>query len=103
MCNMITLCHNTGAYSALVFHVADFDVVRSHGLSLIGLIHNEAQYGKTELDSSFYHFKFQLKKYVRKTKGAVLTQFDMARAMEYSNGIANSKFEMLQFSRNHID
>ena len=97
------LCDNAGTYSAVVFYVAPFDAVRSNGLKLIGLIHNEAQDRKTELDSSFYHFKFQLKKHVRKTKGAVLTPCDMARAMEYSNFITNSIFDMLQFRRNQLD
>ena len=87
----------------MVFHVAPFDAVRSNGLKLIGLIHNEDQDGKTKLDSSFYHFKFQLKKNFRKTKGAVLTPCGMARAMEHSNVIANSRFDTLQFSRNRLD
>ena len=77
--------------------------MRSHGLKLIRLIQNEAQDRKTELDSSFYHFKFQLKKNVSKTKGAVLTPHDMARAMECSNGIDNSRFDMIQFSLNRLD
>ena len=42
----------------MVFHVATFDFVKSHGLNLIGLMHNEAQDRKTELDSSFFYFKF---------------------------------------------
>ena len=79
--NLIILCDNAGTYSVVVFHVAAFDVVRSHGFKLIGLIHNEAQYGNTEIDYSFYHFKFQLKNYIRKTKGAVLNPYGMARAM----------------------
>ena len=101
--NLIILCDNDDTYSAVVFHVAAFDVARSCELKLIGLIHNEDQDGKTELDSSFYHFKFQLKKLIRKTKGAVLTPYEMARAMEYSNGIDNSRFDILQFSRNRLD
>ena len=53
MHDTITLCDNDGTYYVVVFHVADFDVVRSHGLNLIGLIHNKAQNGKIQLDSSF--------------------------------------------------
>ena len=60
--NVTILCDNAGTYSAVVFHVATFDVVKSHGLNLIGLTHNDAQDGKTELDFSFSHFKLHLKK-----------------------------------------
>ena len=56
--NATTLCDDDGAYYAMVFHAAIFDVVKYHGLSLIGLMHNEAQDRKTELDSSFFYFKF---------------------------------------------
>ena len=57
--NIIILSDNAGTYSANVFNVASFDVVRSNGLILLGIIHNEAQDGETELDSAFFHFKFR--------------------------------------------
>ena len=66
------LCNNAGTYSAVVFHVDAFDVVKSHGSTLIGLTHNEAQDGNAELDSSFFYFNFHLKKHIRKTKGKLL-------------------------------
>ena len=53
MQNIIILCDNADPYYAVLFYVATFDLVKSHGLDLIGLTHNEAQDGKTELDSSF--------------------------------------------------
>ena len=87
----------------MVFHVDTFDVVKSHGFNLIRLTHNEVQDGKTDLDSSFYHLKFQLKKHVRKTKYDALTPCDMVRAMEHQSGIANSRFYMLQFSHKRLD
>ena len=87
--NVILLTDNTGTYSANVFHVACFDVVKSHGLNLDGIIHNEAQDGKTELDSTFFHFKFHLRKYIRCYKTNVLTPSDMAKAMLHENGLKN--------------
>ena len=86
----------------MVLHVAAFDVVISHGLKQIVLIRNEDKDEKTDLGSSFYHFKFQLKKHIRKTKGAFLNPYDIERLMEYSNGIANSRFDTLQFSCNRL-
>ena len=59
--NIILLCDNTGTYSVVVFYVAAFDVLRSHRLKLIGVIPDEAQDGKTKLDSLFYHFKASLR------------------------------------------
>lgn len=38
-------------YSSLVFHVPVFDIVASHRLELMGIIHNELQDRKTELTS----------------------------------------------------
>ena len=86
-----------------MLHASTFDVVRSHGLKLIGLIHNENQDMKTEIYYSFYHLKFQLKNYDMKTKGSVLTPQGMARVMECSNGTSNSRFDMIQFSCNRLD
>ena len=73
--NMIILCDKVGTYSVVVFRVAAFDVVKSHGLNLIGLMHNEAKDEKTELDSSFFHFKFHLMKHIKKTKGMLEFSF----------------------------
>ena len=38
-----------------------------------------------------------------KTKGAILTPHDMARVIEHSYCIANSRFDMIQFSCNRLD
>ena len=54
-------------YSANTFHVAIYDIVKSHGLQLIGIIifiYPEAQDVKSELDAGFYQFKRQLKKMI---------------------------------------
>lgn len=85
--NVILLTDNVGTYSKNVFHIAWFDVVRSHGLNIIGIIHNEAQHEKKELDSTFIQFKFHLRKYVCRYKTDVLTPSDMANAMSYGNGL----------------
>ena len=92
------LSDNAGTYSAHIFHVAVFDVVQSYGLQLLGLIHNEAQDGKTELDSSFYHFKHQLHKYIGRFKASVLTPNDMTKAMNYGKGLKNSQLDVVQFN-----
>ena len=52
------IADNAGTYSANIFSVAVFDIVKSHHLKLQGLIHNESQDGKTELDSSFFNSSF---------------------------------------------
>ena len=83
--------------------MAAFDITKSHGLILLGIIHNEAQDGKTELDSSFFHFKYQLHKYASYYKGSVLTPSDMGRAMSFGRGLQNSRFDIVLFDRNHLD
>ena len=65
--DIINLSDNAGTYSADVFSVAAFDIARSHGLRVAGIIHNEAQDWKTELDSWFFHFKRQLKKWMSRS------------------------------------
>ena len=100
---LIIITDNAGTYSADLFHVAAFDVVASHGLQLNGIIHNESQDGKTELDSSFAHFKLQLRKYIRHYKSSVLTPFDMAKAMQYNGGVCNYRLDIVSFSRNYLD
>ena len=45
---IILVSDNAGTYSADVFHIAVFDVVRSHGFEVRGILHNESQ------RSSFY-------------------------------------------------
>ena len=85
---LVILSDNAETYSAKVFHLAAFDVVASHGLILAGVVHNEAQDGKTELDSTFFHFKQRLKKHLYATKLAVLTPYYIATAMEYSPRLA---------------
>ena len=101
--SVIILSDNAGTYSADVFSVAVFDVVRSHGLAVKGIIHNEAQDGKTELDSWFYHFKRQLKKWMSRFKCAVLTPNHMAEAMEYSTGVKGMRFDIVRLKRNQLD
>ena len=101
--NLMMLCGNAGTCSAVALYTATFDVVRSRRLKLIGLTRNEAQDRKTELDSSFHHFKFQHKKRTRKNKGAALSLHSMIRAMEHSSGIASRGSGMLQFSRNRLN
>ena len=83
--------------------MATFDIVKSHNLELEGLIHNEAQDGKTELDSSFYHFKRQLKKYMLRFKSTILTPQHMANAMEYANGVKNYLFGIIELNKCHLD
>ena len=68
-----------------------------------GIIHNEAQDGKTELDSWFYHFKRQLKKWMSRFKCAVLTPNHMAEAMEYSTGVKGMRFDIVRLKRNQLD
>ena len=77
--------------------------MKSHHLKLQGLIHNESQDGKTELDSSFFHFKLHLKKYMNHYKTSILTPQDMARAMEYASGVKNFRFDIVEFNRTHLD
>ena len=101
--NIMLLSDNAGTYSSNIFHVAAFDVVKSHGLRLINIIHNEAQDGKTELDSSFYHFKQQLYKWSRFHKTSVLTPRDMANAMYYGRGLPNCRFDIVQFDRPYLN
>jgi hypothetical protein len=101
--NIVVLSDNAGTYSANIFNVASFDIVKSHGLTLLGIIHNEAQDGKTELDSSFFHFKNQINKYVIGNKTSVLTPSDMAEAMKYKGGLKNSRFDVILLDRNWLD
>ena len=100
---IIILSDNAGTYSADFFSVAAFDVAKSHGLSVAGIIHNEAQDGKTELDSWFFHFKRQLKKWMSRFKCAVLTPRHMAEAMEYSTGVKGMRLDIVRLDRNHLD
>lgn len=65
---LMILSDNTGTYSSLIFHIAVFNIVASHIIELIGVIHNKLQDGKMELSSWFFHFKIQLHKYVSGTK-----------------------------------
>ena len=100
--DIIILSDNAGTYSADVFSVAAFDIARSHGLRVAGIIHNEAQDGKTELDSWFFHFKRQLKKWMSRFKCAVLTPRHMAEAMEYSTGVKGMRFDIVRLDRTHL-
>ena len=68
-----------------------------------GILHNESQDGKTELDSTFFHFKHQLRKYIRHGKSSVLTPSDMSDAMKYNNGLRNSHFNIVELNRNYLD
>ena len=83
--------------------MAVFDIVKSHDIELEGLIHNEAQGGKSELDSSFYHFKRQLKICMLRFKSAILTPQHMANYMEYANGVKNYRFDIIELNRKHLE
>ena len=37
------------------------------------------------------------------SKGAILTPHDMGKTIENHNGIANDRFDLLNFSRNRLD
>ena len=99
---LIILSDNACTYSSHVFHVAAFDIASSHGWQLTGIIHNESQDGKTELDSAFFHYKFQIHKYISATKGSVLTPGDMLKAMQYGKGLNNSNFFVILFDRKRL-
>ena len=77
------LSDNAIIYSSPIFHVAVFDIVKSHGYKLVNLIHNKSQNSKTELDLAFFNFKDQLYKYVSVTKSSVLTLSNILQAMKY--------------------
>lgn len=49
--DIVVLSNNAATYSADVFSVGVFDIAQSHGLRVSAIIDNEAQDGKTELDS----------------------------------------------------
>lgn len=100
---VIILSDNAGTYSSNIFHIAAFDIVESHGLRLVNIIHNEAQDGKTELDKSFHHFKQHLYKFTQYSKSSVLTPCDMINAMEYLDGIPNARFDIVSFNRPHLN
>ena len=86
-----------------MFSVAIFDIARSHGLKIRTILHNEAQDGKTELDSWFFHFKRQLKKWMNRYKSAVLTPRHMAEAMAYSTGVKGMRFDIVRLDRIWLD
>ena len=101
--DIIIITDNAGTYSADVFSVAIFDIARSHGLKIRTILHNEAQDGKTELDSWFFHFKRQLKKWMNRYKSAVLTPRHMAEAMAYSTGVKGMRFDIVRLDRIWLD
>ena len=93
---------NAATYSPDVFSIACFDIARSHGLKVMVLIHNEAQDGKTQLDTSFYYFKRQLLKWSRYYTCGVLTPSHMKEAMEHSNGVKGMRFDIVDFDRTRL-
>jgi len=97
--HLILIMDNAGTYSADVFSVAAFDIARSHGLKIKYILHNEAQDGKTELDSWFFHFKRQLTKWMNRWTLAVLTPSHMAEAMGYSTGVKGMRFDIVCLDR----
>ena len=67
------------------------------------ILHNEPQDGKTGLDSSFFHFKHQLREYICHNKSSVITPSDMSDTMKYNRGVRNFHFNIVGFSQNYLD
>ena len=79
------------------------DLAAAAGLTCVRILHTEAQDGKSIVDGHFQKTGWQIKKYVRETRGKVLTPRQVCDAMAYKGGIPGTSVSLLHLDREHLD